>query len=201
MRHAGKVKPKLKDIADFDQVSIDKLAANLPAITLTTEQLSEIASHIPGGLTITQIKADTDLADAISKKHASHSDDQSLSDYVLTNDSRLHASGSDNQIIPDKLSDLLDDITHRTVTDTEKSTWNNKGSSNLILGNLSSNAYPGDTGKIAYDHSQVIHAPSTAQKNSDITKAEIEAKLTGEISSHTHASSGGLTQQQILRLI
>ena len=33
------------------------------------------------------------------------------------------------------------------------------------------------------------HAPSNAQKNSDITKAEIEAKLTGEISSHTH--SGG----------
>jgi hypothetical protein len=43
------------------------------------------------------------------------------------------------------------------------------------------------------------HAPSTAQKNSDITKAEIEAQLTGEITTHTHA--GGLTQQQILRLI
>jgi len=34
------------------------------------------------------------------------------------------------------------------------------------------------------------HAPSTAQKNSDITKAEIEAKLTGEISTHTHAGGG-----------
>ena len=30
------------------------------------------------------------------------------------------------------------------------------------------------------------HAPSNAQKNSDITKSEIEAKLTGEITSHTH---------------
>ncbi|MES2796651.1 MAG: hypothetical protein V4683_11825, partial [Bacteroidota bacterium] len=29
-------------------------------------------------------------------------------------------------------------------------------------------------------------APNNAQKNSDITKAEIEAKLTGEITSHTH---------------
>lgn len=29
-------------------------------------------------------------------------------------------------------------------------------------------------------------APNDAQKNSDITKAEIEAKLTGEISTHTH---------------
>jgi hypothetical protein len=34
------------------------------------------------------------------------------------------------------------------------------------------------------------HAPSNAQKNSDITKAEIEAKLTGELTSHSHASSG-----------
>lgn len=35
------------------------------------------------------------------------------------------------------------------------------------------------------------HAPSNAQKNSDILKSEIEAKLTGEISSHTHAGGGG----------
>jgi hypothetical protein len=40
-------------------------------------------------------------------------------------------------------------------------------------------------------HVTSAHAPSNAQKNSDITKAEIEAKLTGEISSHTHAGGGG----------
>lgn len=40
-------------------------------------------------------------------------------------------------------------------------------------------------------HILSAHAPSTAQKNSDITKAEIEAKLIGEITSHTHPSSGG----------
>ncbi|MBC5840750.1 hypothetical protein H8R23_04975 [Flavobacterium sp. F-380] len=34
-------------------------------------------------------------------------------------------------------------------------------------------------------------APNNAQKNSDITKAEIEAKLTGEITTHTHPASGG----------
>ena len=38
----------------------------------------------------------------------------------------------------------------------------------------------------AYTHSQAAHAPSDAQKNSDITKEEIEAKLTGNIGSHTH---------------
>jgi hypothetical protein len=35
-------------------------------------------------------------------------------------------------------------------------------------------------------HIGSAHAPSNAQKNSDITKAEIEAKLTGLIPSHTH---------------
>lgn len=39
-------------------------------------------------------------------------------------------------------------------------------------------------------HVAAAHAPSDAQKNSDITKAEIEAKLTGQIASHTHAGGG-----------
>lgn len=38
-------------------------------------------------------------------------------------------------------------------------------------------------------HRNSAHAPSDAQKNSDITKAEIEAKLTGSISTHTHPTS------------
>ena len=52
--------------------------------------------------------------------------------------------------------------------------------------------------KTAYSHSQSSHAPSDAQKNSDITKEEIEAKLIGEISTHTHAGGGGLSQAQVL---
>lgn len=73
---------------------------------------------------------------------------------------------------------------YRFVTDSEKSTWNSK--SNLVLGTTSSTAFRGDQGLIAYNHSQVAHAPANAQKNSDITKAEIEAKLTGTITTHTH---------------
>lgn len=41
----------------------------------------------------------------------------------------------------------------------------------------------------AYTHSQETHAPVDAQKNSDITKAEIEEKLVGVISSHSHSSN------------
>jgi hypothetical protein len=59
----------------------------------------------------------------------------------------------------------------------------------LSLGETETTAYRGDRGKMAYDHSQEAHAPSNAQKNSDITKEEIEAKLIGEISSHSHAAA------------
>lgn len=68
--------------------------------------------------------------------------------------------------------------------------WSGSGyteiSASLALGETSATAYRGDRGKTAYDHSQAAHAPSNAQKNSDILKSEIEAKLTGNIESHTH---------------
>lgn len=37
--------------------------------------------------------------------------------------------------------------------------------------------------------------------DASVTKANIEAALTGEITSHTHPSSGGLTQAQIMNLL
>lgn len=72
------------------------------------------------------------------------------------------------------------------------------GGGSLTLGESSDMAYRGDRGKTAYDHSQAAHAPSDAQKNSDITKAEIEAELTGTITTHGHnglSPTGGTTGQ------
>lgn len=46
-------------------------------------------------------------------------------------------------------------------------------------------------------HIASAHAPSDAQKNSDITLAEIEAKLVGQITSHTHPGGGGGFSQVI----
>lgn len=82
---------------------------------------------------------------------------------------------------------IVQDSSNRFVSDTEKSTWNSKPD----LGETSATAYRGDRGKIAYDHSQSAHAPVNAQKNSDITQAEIEAKLVGVITSHDHSSISG----------
>ena len=61
------------------------------------------------------------------------------------------------------------------------------------------NAVTAAQAKGAYSHSQAAHAPSDAQKNSNILKTEIEAVLTGELTSHSHAGgAGGITQPQVM---
>lgn len=77
-----------------------------------------------------------------------------------------------------------DTVVH--ITASERNAWNASAGAGLNLGETSTTAYRGDRGKIAYDHSQIAHAPSNAQKNSDITQGEIEAKLTGTIITHNH---------------
>ena len=55
--------------------------------------------------------------------------------------------------------------------------WDKNAGDDLALGDLSTNAYYGDKGKTAYDHSQVAHAPTTAEQNvqSDWSEADTEA--------------------------
>ena len=45
---------------------------------------------------------------------------------ISETDGKISATATDMPTIPDSLSDLDDDATHRTVSDTEKSTWNGK---------------------------------------------------------------------------
>jgi len=142
------------------------------------------------------INVPVEIVDAANKRHI-HSNkavidliSTSGSGNIITPTERTKLNGiessANNYIHPTSHapSIISEDPNHRFVTDTEKNTWNAK--SNLALGETFSTAYRGDRGKIAYDHSQSLHAPTDAQKNSDITKTEIEAKLTGEISTHTH---------------
>lgn len=77
----------------------------------------------------------------------------------------------------------------RHITSAERNAWNASAGAGLNLGETSTTAYRGDRGAIAYNHSQSTHAPIDAQKNSDITKAEIEAKLTGTVTTHTHSTA------------
>jgi hypothetical protein len=71
----------------------------------------------------------------------------------------------------------------------KSSTSHNHDASYAAIGHNHAGVYEPANANIQ-SHVAAAHAPANAQKNSDITKAEIEAKLTGEISSHTHAGGG-----------
>lgn len=47
---------------------------------------------------------------------------------------------------------------------------------------------------------EVPRAPANAQKNSDITKQEIENKLTGVITTHSHPSTGSGSEEFVIAM-
>jgi hypothetical protein len=188
-RYARPQKKPLSKIAYIDQVAVIEIQNVVPAVT--QQQIDDI---------IEEVNQSIDLSSKVDK----------ITNHSLVANSeiaKIHASGSDNQ----DLSNLVTKVTGSSlVPDTEIAKIHSSGSDNQDLSGLQ----PKETGKglstndftnglksnydNAYSHSQAVHAPSGAQVNADITKAEIEAKLIGEIASHTHAGGGGgLTQQQI----
>jgi len=62
-RYAKRDPRPLTEIAIIDQATIDLIASEIP----------------PSGLTIGEVKADTDIADSLTKKHSLGSDNQDLS--------------------------------------------------------------------------------------------------------------------------
>lgn len=94
-------------------------------------------------------------------------------------------------------SHAIGDVTSLQTTLDGKATSSHTHAQSDVTGLTAALAWKSDT---SHNHSGIYepanvniqahvtstHAPSTAQKNSDITKAEIEAKLTGLVTSHTH---------------
>ena len=157
------------------------LKTDIPTKTSELTNDSEFITEIP-----TEYITETEL-----NNKGYLTEHQSLEGYAKTSDLHSHSNKS-----------VLDNITSAKVTE-----WDNKSTfsgsyndltnkptiptvTNDLTNTLKSNY---DT---AYTHSQSTHAPSNAQKNSDITKTEIEAKLTGNITSHTHNQY--LTEHQSL---
>ncbi len=208
-------------------------------MTVMSKKLADLKKQVDDagtGLTLAQVKADSDIADSLTKKHsntldhsgstqdsaisgkanASHghattditgtavvSGDPRLSDArtptshshapsevtgtaVITNDSRLSDART-----PTSHGHVPGDVTGTAVVTADSrlsdarvptSHDNTKHSTSYEVANAN-----------IQTHVTSAHAPSNAQKNSDITKAEIEAKLTGELTSHTHAGGSGVT--------
>lgn len=94
---------------------------------LTPEQIAEIVTELSNTITAGDLNA-----------------------YTKTEVNNLLSSKANTSDIPTSLSDLNDDATHRTVTDTEKQVWNNKqeliSDLNTIRQNAS-NAHQSLTGK------------------------------------------------------
>jgi hypothetical protein len=111
----------------------------------------------------------------IAKIHSSGSDNQDLSNLVIKETgkslvvdseiSKIHANTLDhsNSLDHSHLNKVTLDAIQQSLTTTLKTSYDE-----------------------AVTHASSAHAPSGAQVNADITKAEIEAKLTGAISSHSH---------------
>lgn len=105
--------------------------------------------------------------------------------YILTISSTGGSGGYDGNP-----ATIVQTSNYRFVTDAEKTTWNGKqdalGFTPANTNHTHAGVYEPANANIQ-SHIGSAHAPSNAQKNSDITKAEIEAVLTGVINTHSHA--------------
>lgn len=91
----------------------------------------------------------------------------------------------------DNTSDAAKPVSTATQTalDGKAASGHNHDASYAALGHAHTGVYEPANSNIQ-THVASAHAPANAQKNSDILKSEIEAVLTGEIGSHTHAGGG-----------
>jgi len=134
-------------------------------------------SHTNKTLLDTYTQTEADVADAVSKKHADH---ESPLDHEHANKTLLDSYTQTETDVADAVTKKhSNNLDHSNSLDHDGSAQNT-----AIAGKEPANSN-------IQTHVSSTHAPSDAQKNSDITKAEIEAKLTGEIASHSHAAGGG----------
>ena len=155
---------------------VDKVTGKgLSTEDYTTAEKSKLSGIESSAVALATVKADVDVASAISLKHSNSLDHSHSNKATLDN-------------IQEALTTVLKSNYDTAYTNSH--THSNKSTLDSIQQALTTALKTNyDT---AYTHSQSAHAPSNAQKNSDILKSEIEAVLTGVISSHSHASSGGL---------
>ena len=179
-----------------DDANAKKLATeefvNNNKVTKTSELTNDsgFVTSIPNEyITETELTAKNYIDNTTLESKGYLTEHQDLSDYALRSDLHTHSNKA-----------ILDAITSAKITE-----WNNKSTFSGSYNDLTNKpTIPTITNDLtnalkanydaAYTHSQSAHAPSNAQKNSDITKAEIEAKLTGNVTTHTHSQY--LTEHQ-----
>lgn len=209
---------KVNNAVNADTTGGFTLGKSVPSNAVFTDTVyTHPVNHPPSIITqdtSNRFVSDTEKATWNAKQNAlGYTPENSSNKGVANGYAGLDASG---KVVASQLPSFVDDVLEYTAKSNFPATGENgkiyvdlatniiyrwsgstyvEISSSLALGTTSSTAYRGDYGNVAYTHSQALHAPSNAQKNSDITKAEIEAKLTGDISTHTHSTY--VTQAQL----
>jgi len=178
----GGIKRKLSDIAIIDIKAIDQIK-NAISILPGTEGASAYQVAVDNGYTGTESEWLLSLLGTKGADGTNGNDGHTPVKGIDYFDGAPGTPGSagTNGYTPIKGVDYFDGVKG------DKGDQGDPGSdANVILHESTYNHVNYNT---AYSHSQVVHAPSAAQKNSDIIQSEIEAKLTGVISTHSH--SGG----------
>lgn len=155
----------LLDSKNYTDVKVADLVNSAPEALNTLDELAKALGDDPNFATTvaTQIgnKTDKDYVDIeLAKKSDLHPHPYLPQSWIPVND-HIHSNKS-----------VIDGISSAKITE-----WNNK--SDISLGETQDTAYRGDYGKVAYDHSQAIHAPNDATKNDTDENLKNRANHTG----------------------
>lgn len=169
-------KPNIPSVAglateSYVNTKVAGIVDSAPETLDTLKELSEALGNDPNFATTVanQIGTKADKSHNHNTDYASKSSEHNHANKIILDaidDSKI-ANWNDaythSQIAHDyaPASHTSDNIAH--ITADERTKWNNK--SDLALGTTSSTAFRGDQGLIAYNHSQVAHAPANAEQN------------------------------------
>lgn len=110
-------------------------------ITLTAEDVDALPSTTNIPSSTSDLTNDSNFVSDSSYVHTDNN-------YTTTEKNKLAGIEAGAQVNPTSLSELAEDSTHRLVSDTEKTTWNNKANSSDLTAKLNINQGNSNSGKI-----------------------------------------------------
>jgi hypothetical protein len=170
---------------------------NLSGYSLTSH--THIGVYEPADATILK---DADIGVTVAAQGHNHDgvyapvlglDDNYVTDAEKTKLANLSGTNTGDQVIPDQLSDLTDDTTHRLVTDTEKSTWSAK-----------QNALAADTDYLTPTTASTTYEPKKGADDNYVTDAQLavigdtSGTNTGDNATNTQYSGLATSKQDTL---
>lgn len=149
-------------------------------ISITESQISDFGNYEP---------ANANIQEHISSPHAPSN---------ATNGADWNTNVANKPTIPSNLSDLAEDTTHRTVTDTEKSTWNSKSDFSGSYTDLTNKPSLGSAATADTEDFEAAGAVATHEQNNDHNSYLTSFTETDPVFSAWDKSTGiSITESQI----